>query len=227
MPHAAEDNHRQNHDRLDQRKAFRRNEALHRRKHAAGDTAEAGPHRKGQQLEVARIDADRLGGDLVLADRLPGTADAGILQAQIDDDDEDGQGHQQEVVFLRPTQRQAENLSRAGKLEIAERHRVDQGNALRAVGDVDRRIQVIHEDTDDFAKAERDDGQVIAAQLQRRRAEQDAEHAGNCRTDRQNHPERPMQSEMRTGEQGIGIGADRVESDVAEIEQPGEADDDV
>ena len=41
---------------------------------------------------------------------------------------------------------------------------------------------------------------------------------------RQQDPER--QAEMRA-EQRVGIGADRVEGDVAEVEQAGEADDDV
>ena len=41
---------------------------------------------------------------------------------------------------------------------------------------------------------------------------------------RQQDPER--QAEMR-GEQRIGVGADGIEGDVAEVEQAGEADDDV
>ena len=47
-----------------------------------------------------------------------------------------------------------------------------------------------------------------------------AMHAGG----RQQDPERPAEF---GAEQRVGIGADRVEGDVAEIEQAGEADDDV
>jgi hypothetical protein len=79
------------------------------------------------------------------------------------------------------------------KLEIADRHRVDQGDALRPVGDVDRRIQIVEEDADDLAETEGDDGQIVAAQLERRRTEQHAEEAGNDGADRQDHPERPVQ----------------------------------
>jgi hypothetical protein len=104
MPHAAEHDHRQNHDRLHQRKAFRRDETLHGGKDAAGDAAETGAHGEGQQLDVARIDADRLGGDFILANRLPGAANPRMLQAQVDDDDQDGQRDQQKVVLLRSTQ---------------------------------------------------------------------------------------------------------------------------
>ncbi len=52
--------------------------------------------------------------------------------------------------------------------------RVDQINPLWTVGDIDRRIQVVHEDTDNFTKAQSHDGQIIAAQFQCRRAQQGA-----------------------------------------------------
>src|SRR6185503_19867609 len=66
-----------------------------------------------------------------------------------------------------------------------------------------------------------------AAQLQRRRAEENAEDAGDERADRQNHPERQVQPEVRTWEKRVDVSADTVERDVAEVEQPREADDDV
>jgi hypothetical protein len=73
-------------------------------KDTAGDAAKAGAHGEGQQLEVARIDADRLGGNFILAYRLPGAANARILQTQVDDDDQDGERDQQKVILLRSTQ---------------------------------------------------------------------------------------------------------------------------
>jgi hypothetical protein len=46
-------------------------------------------------------------------------------------------------------------------------------------------------------------------------------------TERQDHPEWQVNTEMRRCQEGIGIGADRVKSDVTEIEQPCIADHDV
>ena len=63
--------------------------------------------------------------------------------------------------------------------EGAEAERIDQRDALRAVGDVDRLRQVVQEDADDLAEAERHDREVVAAELERGRAEQHAEHAGD------------------------------------------------
>jgi len=109
----------------------------------------------------------------------------------------------------------------------ADLDRIDAGDTLGAVGDVYRGIQVVHENAHDFAKAQRHDRQVIAAQAQRRRAEHDAEAAGDQRPQRQDGPYRPVQAEMRRCEQRIDVGADGIEGDVAEIEQAGKADHDV
>ena len=132
--------------------------------------------------------------------------------------DDDGEHHREQQVVV---------LDRAVEAEAAESERVDAGDALRAVGDVHRARQVVEEDADDLAEAERDDGEVVAAQLERRRAEQHAEQRGDRRADRQDHPERQVQAELRAGEQRVDVGADGVERDVAEVEQAGEADDDV
>ena len=118
-------------------------------------------------------------------------------------------------------------VSELAKLKPSMRNGSMPRDALRAVGDVDRARQVVEEDAHDLAEAERDDGKVVAAQLERRRAEQHAEQRGDRRADRQDDPERQVQIEVRAGEQRIGVGADGVERDVAEIEQAGEADDDV
>ena len=57
------------------------------------------PMREGEQLQVGAVDAHGAGGDLVLADRDPGPADAGILQAQADEDQE--HDHQQAEIIER------------------------------------------------------------------------------------------------------------------------------
>ncbi len=113
------------------------------------------------------------------------------------------------------------------EIEAADAERVDQRDALRAVGDVDRLRQVVQEDADDLAEAQRDDRQIVAAQLERRCAQQDAEQAGDGGADRQDDPERQMQVEVRDGQQRVDVGADRVEGDIAQVEQAGEADHDV
>ena len=139
----------------------------------------------------------------------------------------DRQQQQHVVVLLRAGEGDAEERLGAGEREPADAERIDQVDPLRPVGEVDRRIQVVEEDPDDLAEAERDDRQVVAAQLQGRSAEQHAEQAGDPRADRQDHPERQVDPELRRGQQRVGIRADGVESDVAQVEEPGEADDDV
>ena len=95
------------------------------------------------------------------------------------------------------------------------------GDAVRAAGEI---LPVEQDEPDDLAEAERDDGEIVAAQPQHRKAEQEAGEGGEDAGERQTDPERKADI-LR--EQRIGIGADRVEGDVAEIEQPGEADHDV
>ena len=118
-------------------------------------------------------------------------------------------------------------VSGVAKLKAADPERIDQRDALRAVGEVHRLRQVVEEDPDDLAEAQRHDREIVAAQLQRRRAEEHAEEAGDGGADRQDDPEREMKVEVRRGEQRVDVGTDRVERDVAEIEQSGEPDDDV
>ena len=119
------------------------------------------------------------------------------------------------------------------------RHAADAGIAVGQVDPVDQ-----HQ-PDDLAEGERHDGEIVAAQPQHREAEQDAPERGKDARDRQQHPERPrpklveIDGEVRIlghegderqavlGQQREGIGADRVEGDVAEVEQAGEADHDI
>ena len=109
----------------------------------------------------------------------------------------------------------------------ADGDRVDQVDALRTVGDIDRRVEVVEKDADDLAEAQGDDGEVVAAQAQGRRAQQHAEQPGDQRPERQYEPDRQVQAELRRSQQGIKIGADRVEGDIAQIEQAGVADHDI
>ena len=95
------------------------------------------------------------------------------------------------------------------------------GDAVRAAGQA---LPVDDDEADDLAEGQRDDGEIVAAQPQHGKAEQHAPERGEDAGERQADPER--QSEIGR-QQRVGIGADRVERDIAEVEQAGEADHDV
>jgi hypothetical protein len=84
-------------------------------------------------------------------------------------------------------------------------------------------VQVVEEDAHDLAETQRDDGQVVAAQAQRGQAEDDPGQRGKRGPRRQGQPERQVNVEVRRSEEGEGVGAHRVEGDVAQVEQTGEA----
>ena len=84
---------------------------------------------------------------------------------------------------------------------------------------------VARRDADDLAEAERDDGQVVAPQSQRRCAEQQAGDEGEH--DGDGDGGQVGQRGVLRAEQPRGIGADGEEADVAEVEQAGLADHDV
>jgi hypothetical protein len=224
VAHAAEHDHRNHHHRLDQHEAFGRDEPLDRGEHSAGDAAERRAHRECEQLHVRRVDAHRARRDLVFADRLPGAADSRVLHPHVDDDEREHHEEQQVVILHRADQRESGETPADREIDAAEPERIDQREALRPVGDVDRPRKIVEEDPHDLAEAERDDRKVVAAQLQRWRAEQNAEEGRDRSADRQDDPEREMQPEVRPGEKRVGVRADRVERDIAQVEQACEAD---
>ncbi|MEZ0081350.1 hypothetical protein ABIF72_003824 [Bradyrhizobium japonicum] len=97
-------------------------------------------------------------------------------------------------------------------------------NAGDAVGAAGEALPVDDDEADDLAEGERHDGEIVAAQAQHGEAEQHAPERGEDAGKRQADPERPAEI---GGKQRVGIGAHRVEGDVAEIEQAGEPDHDV
>jgi hypothetical protein len=83
-------------------------------------------------------------------------------------------------------------------------------------------------------------GQVVAAQLQHRRAEQHAGGRGEQRRGGNHDPDRRVQAgrehglealevftQVRAGQERVHVGADGIEGDEAEVEQAGITDDDV
>ena len=95
--HAAQHDDGEDDGALDEGEALRADEALAGGEERAGEAAEHGAQREGGELGVGRVDAQRLAGDLVLAQRLPGAPDRQAAQAQHDEVGEQGQRQDQEV----------------------------------------------------------------------------------------------------------------------------------
>ncbi len=109
----------------------------------------------------------------------------------------------------------------AGEFQAEERRPWDLADAVGAAGEF-RPVQ--QHDANDLAEGQSDDGEVVSSQAQHRKAQDDAPEAGQNEGHRQAGPE----AEVEIGrQQGVGIGPHRVEGDVAEVEQAGEAHDDV
>ena len=196
-------------------------------KNAPAKPAEHGAHGEGGELGRGCVDAKRAAGDLVLAQRLPGASDRQPPQPQRDPVGEERQRNDEVVEKHGALRRRVGEAESRGKAVVgggerqSEERRMRRGDAVRAAGEI---LPVEQNEPDDLAEAERDDCQIVAAQPQHRKAEQEAGEGGEDAGERQTAPKRKADI-LR--EQSIGIGADRVEGDVAEIEQPGEADHDV
>ena len=76
-------------------------------------------------------------------------------------------------------------------------------------------VLVVEQDADDFAEAKGDDGEVVAAQAQRRQADEDAEKRRRQSTCKKRQRKRHLEVHR---EDGGGIGADRHESRMTERE---------
>src|SRR5450830_661546 len=262
VANAAEHDHGEDGDGFGEVERFGGDEALEGGEHGAGDPGEGGAHGEGEELDVAGVDAHGFGGNFVFTDGDPGAPEARILQTDGEEDDADAQQQEEEVVGVDRGHGQAEEFDDgagagfAGQRDAEDADGVDEVDALGPVGDVDGGVEVVHEDADDFAEAERDDGEVVAAQLQGGGAEQGAEERGDHGGEGDDDPEREVDAVLRNlgpadedeevanqgvgvdegfehagelgrGEQAGGVGADGVEGDVAEVEQTGEADYDV
>ena len=102
---------------------------------------------------VGKVDAHGLGGDLIVADGLERAA-IGRVDKQHDDGDADADDHERHERIR----------------EIREA-----AQELRAVGDRRERLQ-LDKGADNFGKAERRDGQIVALELQNRQADQIRQH---------------------------------------------------
>ena len=137
------------------------------------------------------------------------------------------------------------NVPMPGEVDRVDRADPDAAAGQRLpAAEVDA-LAVDRDTVDDLAEGERDDRDVVAAQPQRRQPDQRAEPGGDHDRDHQDQDEvqvDPDQVRRRADEastwmwplkknsepnQPARVGAERVERDVAEVEQAGEADDDV
>ena len=109
----------------------------------------------------------------------------------------------------------------AGEFQAEKGRSRNAGNAVGAVGDV---VPVEKDKPDDLAETEGHDGQIVTAQPQHRKAEQNARQGSEHTGQRQADPERP--TELR-GQQGVRVGADRVEGHVTQVQQASQPDNDI
>ena len=109
-----------------------------------------------------------------------------------------------------------------------QRHLRDVRDRVRAAGEA--ADVVLCDAGEDLAEGERDDGEVVAAHPQGRRAHDRAEAARHHRADDHDDRERQLDADLRrrrAGQVRRGERADAEERDVAEVEQAREPDDDV
>src|SRR5262249_50744851 len=175
VPHAPQHYHAQDRDRFGKRKAFGADETLETGEETTGDAAETCAHGEGEQLDIARVDAHGRRGHLVLTYRYPGAAYARVLEAHRDEHDAEREGEKQIVIVVDGGKTQAQRGMRLRERICADPDGIDQVDSLRTVGDINRCIEIDEKDPDYFSEAQGDYGEIVSAQTQCRRAEQDAE----------------------------------------------------
>lgn len=121
----------------------------------------------------------------------------------------------------------------AAEVEAEDLQVGDHRDAVGPVGEVGSggAVEVVDGDAEDLSEAEGDDGEVVAAQSQGGGADEDAEDERRGHAGEHGGPEGELDSgeagELGAGDEGCGVGADAEEGDVSEVEESGEADDDV
>lgn len=198
-----------------------------------GEACQRCTQRERDELDAEAVDAHGGGGGLVFADGDPGAADAGVGGAVEDDDDDRGdEQHQQEVV-REAAEGDSGDVVAASEVEPEDLEVRDHGDAVGAVGEVGSggAVHVLDGDPEDLSEAEGDDGEVVAAQSQGGGADEDAEDERCGHAGEHGGPEGELDAgeagELGAGDEGCGVGADAEEGDVSEVEESGEADDDV
>ena len=88
-------------------------------------------------------------------------------------------------------------------------------------------VRVVDEDDERLAEEERDDREVVADETARRQADEEAEQRAAGDHDRNRELGRPVAAGVTRRKDSVHVCTEPEERDVAEIEQAGEADDDV
>ena len=165
---------------------LRADEALARREERAGKSSEHRAHRERRQFRVRGVNPQRATRDLVLAHRLPGAADRQPPhpqrhpvgdQREREDEIEQKDDAVDRVVF--DPEEGGEAVVVVGERQPSEERRPrDRRDAVRSAC---KALPVEQHQPDDLAECERDDGEIVAAQPQDRKAEEDAERRGQVR----------------------------------------------
>ena len=123
---------------------------------------ERGAHGVGRELDADQGDAEGLGDVLVLADGEPAAAEAGVLHAPGDD----AGGHGEGGGEIEELGGRAEHESEQDRL----------GNVDDALCAAEQGLEHVGEDqdADDLAQAEGGDGEIVAADPEHGKAEQEA-----------------------------------------------------
>ena len=206
VAHATEDDHDDEGDGLQETKAAGRDELFRVRVKSAGDAREKCADDERGDFVFGGVDAHRLGGNFVVAH-----GDEAASVSGIDERGDDINRHRREAE--RPKQ------------ICPAVH--DAQAARRADG-----VHVLQDDADDFAEAERDDGEIIAAQPQRGNAD---EQPGNRRSEsarEQRDKKNSVRGENIPFAEMVGndcrrVSADSHETRVAQGKLPGVAVDEI
>src|SRR5437763_2004543 len=159
VAHPTQHDHRQDEDRGPQGEAIRAHEVDPARLDDPRHPRRRCSDGEGPQLHPHRRHPHGGGGKLVLPDRHPCPSDPGVVEPR-DHPDHEGAEHQQEVVV--GSRVEPEAVVQAEQVQLRMR---DGRDPARSHGDG---VEVAGGDTHDLAEAERDDGEGVAPQAERR-----------------------------------------------------------
>ena len=205
---AADDDCGQERERQREAERFRRDEADRDREHRPADAGVRGAERERACLVGGEVDAERLGGDLVVTDRDQRAADA---PAHHPGGEQEHRDRDREAQQIQP-------LVVGQKARPAGDHGCRRGQTLRAAGEP---VEALDQLRRRHRQSERHQREVEAAQAQRRDPEREAggEADRGCHRDRrQMRPARLRHQDRRH------VGAEREERAVAERDLPAVAD---
>ncbi len=169
---------------------------------SAGNSGEKGAGDKGDDFVAGGVDADRFGGDFIVAHRQKAFAVSGIYQ----------------IVYYK-------NKDRGHTIDPEEI--AGFGDAGEAAGGAEK-IEILYDDADNLAEAQSDDGQIIALKAQAGNSYQQAENRGDQSAANEGDEKEGKHQGGIGGESGVrsndggSVCTDRHKSGVAERKLAGE-----